>query len=426
MESKVHLPPQDLFKGEIGTELFVLTRSKVRTAEREESQGKAYDTIDGVVNSEIGDFIVKTNAGEQYPVRSSVYYGTYEVIGKVGNKFIGKRLVHVRRVWPIVSNGAEFDYGPQKGVVYGQKGGWIYQSDNDDYGLISKDKNEASHVVVGTAAELTKRDWLAQFNNGMRAISFLTPILALVALLAFGANLSGHLRLSTTLLATEAFLLLTGLGLAGWMKSNRWQLKAAVQAGRKIASDFQIAIWFFGYQPSDLFPEMALWRAAQVDDDIKPQITPENIRQLNVIIDATIFKTEHEISKHKGMALYAKVASWASAIAILFCIGIAMITHSPIFEAIAIWLPSFIGSLHTTVWRSQVMSRVPTTQLFLSQLKFVRKQLILYTNGINEATDMTESKIKLLAILKILCRLAAMQSQMEITNAMAQHPEPPS
>lgn len=420
MKTKPSIPEPYHFNGEVGEEMIVLSRSEIRIAERPNVSGVKCQTLDGEIVANVGDFIVRTSSGEPYPIRASIFFGAYEVLSKIGDQFIGRRLVHERRAWPIVSSsGADFDYGPNRGVACIEKGGWLYQSDDEDFGLINKKVNEVSHIVVGTAKEMSGKNWAFRLRFGMLLISLMTPVLALFALLAFAANLSGYSQIATTLLILESLILLAGLSLTWWMKKYRWVLKAAVTSGRKIASEFQVAVGALGFPESSRFSAMALWRATQSDVEYEMNLSSDYISRLKQVVGETIDSTENEINQYERAEQLALRIGWFSAISILVCIAIAAFTHSAIFEAIAIWLPSVVGAVHAYVWRSQVMGKVTANRLLHSQLIFARQQLVSWKG------DSGTSKANLIATIKTLCRVAAVHSQSQIEFALSQNPEPP-
>ena len=174
-------PPKHLYRGELGAEIVILSLSDIRIAQcldREES----IETADGPVTGRVGDFVV-TAGTERYPIPATIYYGTYEVLGHAGLRFVGRRLLHARRAWPAISD-VEFDYGPGRGLVGAPKGAWVYQSDENDFGLINPDVQKQAHVVVGTATELAAQNWAERFRRTVSWIALLPPFLSLVALLA--------------------------------------------------------------------------------------------------------------------------------------------------------------------------------------------------------------------------------------------------
>src|SRR5262249_50476718 len=162
------------FKGKPGPELIVLSTSIVRIAQRAKTE-ELVETADGPVRARVGDFIVTTADGERYPIPAFVFFGTYRVLGQVGARFVGQRLLYARRAWEILSDDAEFDYGPGRGKVAAPKGGWIYRSDEDDYGYINPDAKRKAHVAVGTVAELNTIDWEARFRRTAAIMSWLPP-----------------------------------------------------------------------------------------------------------------------------------------------------------------------------------------------------------------------------------------------------------
>jgi hypothetical protein len=203
-------PPTHLFKGDLGPELVVLSVSIVRIVQRVELE-ELVETADGPVRARVGDFIVITAEGERYPIPPFVFFGTYRVLGRVGPRFVGRRLLHARRAWEVLSDDAEFGYGPGRGKVAAPKGGWIYRSDENDYGYINPDAKKKAHVVVGTVAELNSVDWEAQFRRTAAIMSWLPPAMTLIALLAYSLGLKDHQLASQILLGFEGILLATAV-----------------------------------------------------------------------------------------------------------------------------------------------------------------------------------------------------------------------
>jgi len=116
-----------LFEGKLGPELIVLSVSIVRSAQRVDSE-MIVETADGPVNARVGDFVITTDDGEHYPIPAFVFYGTYQILGAIGTRFVGRRLLHPRRAWEVLSDRAEFDYGPGRGKIAAPQGGWMYRS----------------------------------------------------------------------------------------------------------------------------------------------------------------------------------------------------------------------------------------------------------------------------------------------------------
>ena len=49
---------------------------------------------------------------------------------------------------------------------------------------------------------------------------------------------------------------------------------------------------------------------------------------------------------------------------------------SPNSELLAIWLPSAVGAVHAWTWRRQISNRIGAGREFLSELAFVKSQLM--------------------------------------------------
>src|ERR1700730_18261930 len=80
-------PPRHLFRGELGEELIVLSIPVVRIAERLGWETQI-ETADGFVTGRAGDFVITAASGERYPILASVFYGTYQILGSVGSRFV--------------------------------------------------------------------------------------------------------------------------------------------------------------------------------------------------------------------------------------------------------------------------------------------------------------------------------------------------
>src|ERR1700748_2175809 len=130
LEPSAGLPPQ--VRGTFGHELIVLSLSDVRQAEELHAPIRL-DTANGEVKGRDGDIVITAPWDERYPIKRAIFYGTYQVLGRVGVQFVANRLIHVRRAWPVLSPHAEVDYGPDRGVVAAPKGSWVYRCDDDDY-----------------------------------------------------------------------------------------------------------------------------------------------------------------------------------------------------------------------------------------------------------------------------------------------------
>lgn len=410
--------PQSVFKGDHGPELLVLSSSLVREAERVESEAMV-ETADGPVKARHGDFVVKTSDGERYPISPSVFFGTYQVIGAVGARVIGRRLVHPRRAWEVMSDHAECEYLPKRGKVPAPKGGWFYRSDEDDYGYINPQAKQKAHVVVGTVDELNRTDWTNRLTIAQWALSLLPPIMTAIALVAYSEGLKGRLLGSQFLLAMEGVLLIGATLGVWWIRRNSWTLKAAVISGIEAATAFQCAPRMLGVQPSPVFPTMALWRAAQ-DESLTVQATPEGLKELKESVSATYERVKLELQESHSTEAVASTTSWVGLVIILICMAYAMWTHSQFSELVAIWLPSAVGAIHSSALRRQLERRIGAGQEFLAELLFVRKELNRIAPDDNVDADNAAALESLTAVLRVLSRIGGEYSQTQLQLAIAE------
>lgn len=395
----------------------------VRTAERLDKDLEL-ETADGRVKGRPGDFVLTAANGERYPILERVFYGTYQVLGRVGNRYVCQRLIHARRAWPIQSESAEFDYGPGRGTVVAQRGGWVYQSDDDDYGLINADLKEQAHVVVGKAAELSAKNWLLRFRIAVIAIGLLPPALALLAVLGFAAR-SINEEVSVSLLTAEALLLSLGVATVWWVQSRRWALKAAVSSAFTIAREFQIAAAALGERASELFPGMTLWRAAQSDHPGPLNLSAESLRQMKDQVLKTYADVHSENEQNDAMENRATRLNRVFAGLVIASIVAAIWTKLEVFELAAIWLPSIVGAVHTSIARRQIVRRIGAGRQFLSELAFVRTQLFALVPN-DSAVPAKQEELDLLgATIKMLCRSTAEHTQQLVEFAISEGPNLP-
>jgi hypothetical protein len=416
-------PPSDLYRGELGPELVVLSDSIVRIAQRVDADSEI-ETADGPVKGRVGDFVLTTAEGERYPIPASIFYGTYQLLGGIGNRFVGRRLLHARRAWEVQSDNAEFNYGPSRGKVAAPIGGWIYRSDEDDYGYINAEAKGKAHTIVGTASELEGARWHDRFHLVSQLMSFLPPAMTLIALIAYSTALNGHELVSEILLAIEGACLLLGIAVVWWIRKDRWVLKSALTSALEVAREFQGAVQLLGQTPSYLFPSMTLWRAAQGESGITMP-SPAALSDLKMQVSKTFERVRQEITSHRATERHAGLLSWTAAAIVLGCIGYASWTHSLLSELLAIWLPSLAGAVHATVIRRQVARRIGAASEFLSVLAFVRAQLFaLAPDDKLDANDARATQ-NLSATLSVLCRAVAEHTQHQLQFAAAEVLEVP-
>lgn len=172
----------------------------------------------------------------------------------------------MRTAWLVISEDAEFNYGSDRGVVSVSRGGWLYKSDEDDFGVINPEKKHEGHVEAGPVAEVGQVGWRRRFERKAIFLTFLPPVLTFLALLSFGLSSQPDAKwIPGALTGLEMALLFAGVGSVLWMRRKGWSLKAAISAGIRIALEFQLAAEMLRKKGSSSFPHMTLWRAAQMD-----------------------------------------------------------------------------------------------------------------------------------------------------------------
>lgn len=405
-------PPPHLYKGEIGEELVVLSNSEVRVAERAEQETSCL-TADGQVGVRPGDFIVSMPDGERFPIKAEIYFGTYEVLSRVGAWYVGRRLLHPRRAWPIISPGAEFDYGPDRGVVSAAKGGWIYQSADDDFGLINVNAQAKSYVVVGSAKQLQRADWTERFGYTAIVFTGLPVVLTALALLALQTSAS-HPLLAKILLAIEAALLVASAATVWMADRNRWSLRAATSSGLDVARRFQVAVEALGLPTSSVFPTMTLWRAAQDDSSGAGEIGLQHIGVINQLIDETHEQVRQTFRQHEALEHRVDRLPWVAAFAVLFCLGLVAAFDSQGAKLVAVWLPSVVGAAHAWAWKRQSVRRASAAADLARELRFVRSRLVsLAPRGVPNEVD-PQRRAEVISTLRMLCRCIAHHTQREL------------
>lgn len=423
----IQRPTERLLSGEVGPPLVVISRSEIRTAEALERPA-AFETRDGYVEGRAGDIAITMRSGERFPILADVFYGTYEVIGRVGNRMVVRRLTHERRAWPVVSDHAEFDYGDDRGAVSVAVDGWLYQSDDSDFGIINADVKLESHVVVGPLDRVEAAEWAKRFRSGATLLAFMPALLSLLALLAL-ADVGKH---RVAFLVAETALLVCGSAGALWMKRDRWSQRAAVVSAVRIAREFQVAVELLGHKPSLLFPGVTLWRAAQGPDAERAGLghepdaaTSTALRaRLAQTVAATLVSIRNEIGRYARTEHAARGATLAAILAIIAC-NLVLLTHDHIeaVELLSVWLPSLVGALHAFNARRQVVERLAALGEFAGQLKFVSDQLFaLVPRHAQPASKAVADDFRI--TLKLLCRIVGQHSQRLFGYALAEEPSP--
>jgi hypothetical protein len=415
-------------RGHVGSPLYVLTRPDIRNAE-EIRDRMSFETIDGIVAARPGDVAITTRSGERYPILKHTFLGAYRIIGRVGPFIAAERLIHVRRAWPILSDDAVFDYGPDRGQVPAANGGWLYQSDDNDFGLISRQVTESSHTVIGPVSQLDSQKPHPQFARWSAALSWLPPLLALIALgAAFTAKEAQ--QWSAALIGINSALLLAGAGMMYWMKVDKWLLKGCVWSGVQLSKRFQTAVELLGQTPSMDFPGMSLWRAAQCD------ISSEAVSSNGVLIErlkAEIGTTLHELDRgirrcrlHERITNVGTVVTFALILATNLYLLISHRTPKPgmyreLLEITAVWLPSLISAMHSFNVRRHTNERIVEMTEFSRALIFVRTRLFSGQPG----QDAEGGLMRHIANLQLICRIVAQHSQRELLFALGGGPQLP-
>lgn len=412
--------PTPRFRGEISEELVAITVAEIRSARRLERQ-ESIDAADGPVDGRVGDFVIQFGT-EHYPIRPEVFYGTYQIMGQVGLRYVGKRLLHERRAWEIVSNTAEYDY-VQGGTVAVDRGGWLYRSDDDDFGLINAKAKRRSHIEIGTSRDYDRGKWKERFERAVFWLSLLPPALAFLALVAFAIH-DEYPRITQVLLGGESLGLAIGVYAVWRIRKSRWALRAALDAGTEVARDFQGAVQLLGQSPSQSFPSMALWRAAQRDDILHPNLTADGLRKLKEQIYTTQDRINNYVKSYHASESMAERISWVSAVLVLGLILVAMLSHTEIFELLAIWLPSVVGAVNASAWRRQLIRRANVGRDFLSELHFVRVRL-LHLAPKDDSVPNGAHEEEALAAIRSLCRATAEYTQHQLWFALAEDPHVP-
>jgi hypothetical protein len=405
-------PPRSRYRGELGEEIVVLSTTEIRIA-HQSLERSTVDTADGPVTARSGDFVVATSVGDRYPIPAPIFLGTYEILRRFGNWFVGRRLVHRRRAWPVISPGAEFDYGPDRGWVSAQKGSWLYQSDDGDYGLINRDASQQSHTVVCSVVELRATDWIQLTKRLTRVLGLLPPLLAGLAAVAFALQ-SSHPRLAFSLLLVEASLLVAGVCVALLARVRRWSLRAAVSSEMAVAHAFQVAAEAIGQPASRAFPTMVLWRAAQTETTGSLALSPERMRAIKDQLSATIDRLSERLKDLHRTERVVDAVSWTAAVGIVVVLFVAGLSHTRELKLIAIWIPAVVGACHAWVWARRIGERTSVDSELVRMLQFVRTRLVALAPTDDVAGGSSEAQGELREVLRLLCRCIAGYCQHEL------------
>lgn len=400
------------YSGQCGEELVVLSTPEIRAAERS-AERKTIETADGPVDARPGDFIVSMPNGERFPMSAAVYCGTYEILSSVGNWFIGRRLIHRRRAWPVTSTAAEFDYGYDRGCVAVDRGSWLYQSDEADYGVINATAAATSHTVVCQLNALEHIDWVRAVRWTDSALGLL-PVL-LIALGVIALAVQAHFPdIAVWLLASEGALLVTGVLLAWRSRSGKWHLRAAVEGGAALARDFQIVVAALGERTSDSFPMMSLWRAAQAGGEPTPAPEQASLSAIKERLNATIDRLISDLYRHHKLERAVETLSWVAAAVVLAAIAAAAATHHIEYKLLAIWMPSVVGACHAWLWQRKIRERADGERELVSTLQFARSRLVALTREGRVIEEKSAAQEELIETLRFLCRCIAGHTQREL------------
>jgi hypothetical protein len=223
----------------------------------------------------------------------------------------------------------------------------------------------------------------------------------------------------------EAAFMIFGIASVWWIRRDRWVLKAALATATEAARSFQPAVEILGQKPSEYFPSMSLWRAAQSDETPVLASSSELLRGLKDEVYSTYEKVRTEVDMHDRVERYAETAAWLAAAAVLACIAYAASSHSHISEFIAIWLPSALGAIHAVVWRKQLDQRIGAGRELLAELAFVRVQLLALTPDDKLDTNDPSRAMAFRETVRVLCRAVAEHTQRQLEFAMAAAPKIP-
>jgi hypothetical protein len=413
--------------------MYVLTKPDIRLAEVIERE-TLFHTNDGDVIGRPGERdIAITQGDETYPIPSRIFFGTYEVIGKTGTRMIARRLIHVRIAREVVSASVEYDYGTAAGVVAVDRGGWLYQSDDDDEGLINKKKKHVGHFEVGPVEQVERVSWSRRFEQMNMFLTFLPPILTALALVSF--SLAGGSDTDTgswkdAASGLETTLLFLGLGVGLWMRARRWALKAAVRAGVQVATRYQLVAQILGEPGSRQFPQMALWRAGQAAAGKDPGAlySEQNAKRFETLREY-LAETQEDIGTAIRRDLrIERMGEVAEVLSILLAVGgnlwLMVVPEARPVELVSLWLPSLIGALHAVRSHRRTAERLPLLHMLFKQLEFVRAQLLTFAEW--RADEPAQRSAAREAVLRFVCKVIGQYCQSELQLATSQRPEMPA
>jgi hypothetical protein len=409
--------PTPAFKGSpLGPALSVLSRPEIRRAEML-AESQRFDTRDCFVTGQPGDFAITAYGKERYPIRRSIFFGSYQVLGSVGRDLVAERLVHVRRAWEILGDEGTFDYGPGRGVVAIPRGSWLYQSDDDDFGIIHPSVKDESHLLVGPEEKEGARDWARKSENWSAVLGALPPVLTLLALGAFVAALQpdkAPAELPRVLIGIELALLLAGALMVWTMRRQRWFLRACVQTARSLGREFESAVVLLGQPLSQRFPGMSLWRAVQSSPDADRSVSEQEASQMEALRQALtrrLARLEHEIHEtHQRERTAAVITLLAFTLVVAANISLLLGAHLVVIEFAVIWIPALVSAIHGFDLRRRTAERVSAMRELRDRLDFARQGLSAVGSSPGAERD---------ALLRVVCSAAAQCNQRELRLALS-------
>jgi len=410
--------PTPAFKGSLlGPQLCVLSRPQIRNA-KQLTEPTRFDTRDGIVNGRPGDIAITAYGKEQYPITHDVFLGAYEILGQVGNELIAERLIHVRRAWEVLGDGGTYDYGPVRGTVSVEHGSWLYQSDDNDFGIIHPSVKDQGHLFVGIVDSTDRTDWCKRTERLSFLLCALPPVLILLALSAWVMSMQPKAPtwLSSLLTGVEVLLLLVGAAAVSRMKLQRWFLRACVEKAINLGQEFESAVALLGHSPSKFFPGMTLWRAAQSQTpDVGTTEARANdhhlMQSLHSALVSRLRLLDNEIHHvHRREALASWVTLAAFVLVLVANVSLLMGAHGTGAEVLVIWIPALVSALHAFDLRRRTAERVTAMKVLADRLRYAQSRLRSDGEVPGPSRD---------AVLRVICRATAQFSQRELKLAVA-------
>jgi hypothetical protein len=360
-----------------------------------------------------GDFAVTSHEGERYPILRDIFLGAYETVGRIGRDVVARRLIHVRRAWEVLEDGASFDYGPGRGRVPVSRGSWLYQSDDDDFGIVHDKVKHNGHVEASEEQALSNIDWGRRRDRWVLVLGTLPCVLSLLALCALLSPVIAPTLgwLAPTLICVEIALLVAGVAAVVVIKQQRWVLKACTHSALELGREFQVAARLLGQPESSQFPGMALWRAAQAPRPVVATDVPDLLETLKSALAGRLHKLRQGIERAHRREVLVRILTGAAVVIVLLAnLSLFRGGHSLLAELAVVWLPTLIAAMHGIDLRRRSAERLTAMRTFADELRFVHRRLYE-----REASSIDERN----AVLVVLCRSAARYGQHELQLALA-------